>query len=143
MPTQGRFASIRPSRSVATILLGIQLSSCVSWQPLPEPTPVFLAAEEPDRIRVTTAEGQQLILNNPRVISDTIVGTEDQVCTPSPVAGAPYTCSEPVVDARVALSDVATAESQVSKGFWWIYIGATALVLLILRPQFGCGAQAC
>lgn len=59
---------------VIPITLATFLSACSSWATLKEPVAVSLAEQQPDKVRVTTADEGVVMLNSPAVQKDTISG---------------------------------------------------------------------
>jgi len=55
-------------------LVVLHLSACTSWQPSGYIRPTqFIEEEEPDQVRITTI-GDQIVIRNPEVRGDSIVG---------------------------------------------------------------------
>ena len=69
---------LRVRRSpLATLLLLVYLPACTSWH-VGTPTPsAFVQREHPQRARVTRTDGTQLMLKEPAVLWDTLLGTLD------------------------------------------------------------------
>lgn len=59
---------------IAPVTLATFLSACSSWATLKEPVAVSIAAQQPDKVRVTTIEGGEIILTSPVVREDTLSG---------------------------------------------------------------------
>ena len=63
-------------RAVLLLFLVLHLTACMSWQSAATPSPSqFIEAEQPDRVRVTTQDGNQVELENPSVEGDELVAS--------------------------------------------------------------------
>lgn len=61
--------------AIAALLLLVYLPACTSWR-VGTPTPsAFVEREHPQRARVTRTDGTQVMVNEPTVAGDTLVGT--------------------------------------------------------------------
>jgi len=60
-------------RSLALLSVVVALSACYSWGP---PRPIAQSALEahPDRLRATLSDGRQIVLRDPRVQGDSLLG---------------------------------------------------------------------
>ena len=59
--------------AVAAVLLPLQLSSCTSWGVRPE-SPRDVVAAAPAQVRLTLTTGTTLVMHQPRLVADSIVG---------------------------------------------------------------------
>lgn len=70
--------AVRHSPFIRTILTPITLtaflSACSSWTTLKEPLAASIAEQQPDKVRVTTADEGVVMLNSPTVSADTLSG---------------------------------------------------------------------
>lgn len=63
------------SRAVAALLLTLYLPSCTFWTATETPLPELTATETPPAlVRVTTVDGEEFELQDPRVHNDTLIG---------------------------------------------------------------------
>ena len=70
----------RKPRFIAVLSAAAYLAAaCTSWQPAPTSPRPFIEETHPDRVRVTQRDGEQLILQSPRISGDSIVGTADGI----------------------------------------------------------------
>lgn len=77
---------MRIQRAVSLALMVLYLGGCYSWRVQPFVPDQFVEVKQPSRIRVTTSNGEQLVLNQPRVRNDSIVGRGDAGMTGVPVS---------------------------------------------------------
>jgi hypothetical protein len=83
-------------RARPLLLLLIYLSGCTSWQ-VEQVAPAQLIAErQPSRVRVTRADQSRVVLRDPTIVGDTLVGALDS--------------AKAVWESRVALSEVQRIE---------------------------------
>ena len=71
-------ARIEPVLRAATcLLLAALLGGCTAWR-VADPNPqVAFADARPDKVRVTTSDGTQTVLRQPRVLGSVLAGLED------------------------------------------------------------------
>jgi len=62
-------------RPVAAALLAVHVQACVTWQPAPGSPRQLLEGEPPSRVRVTTVDGVTVVVAQPAIANDSIVGT--------------------------------------------------------------------
>ena len=61
-------------RTLSTVLLLAYLSGCTEWR-VAGPTPAeFIAREAPENVRLTRTDSSQIVVEAPRVRSDTLFG---------------------------------------------------------------------
>jgi hypothetical protein len=72
-------------RVVLPITLLAFLSACHKWVPLEPPVAQAVAERDPGTIRVTLADGSQVVLKEPRISGDSLMALED-VKEPHPAA---------------------------------------------------------
>ncbi len=65
---------MRTNRPLAVTLMVLYLGACTGWQVQPVAPAQFVADEQPSQIRVTTADTHTLVLKNPIVRNDSILG---------------------------------------------------------------------
>ena len=68
--------SIRRYRPLALLLLVLQLGACTSWRPITVSPQQLIEAEQPSSVRVTQPDGVQVVLKDPAIRNDSIVGTD-------------------------------------------------------------------
>lgn len=78
-------AAMRTNRMLVLAMTVFYLSGCYSWRAQPYVPDQFVAVKQPRRIRVTTAAGEQLVLDRPEVRNDSIVGMGKDGVTGIPV----------------------------------------------------------
>ena len=66
-------------RAVTCFFLATFLTSCASWRAVDQSPEQLFASERPDRVRVTTNDGAQTVLRQPRVLGDVLAGY-DETC---------------------------------------------------------------
>jgi len=62
------------NRPLAMTLMVLYLGACTGWEVPPVAPAQFVAEEQPSKIRVTTADTHMLVLKNPIVRNDSILG---------------------------------------------------------------------
>ena len=107
-------ATLRRYRPAALLMLVLHVTGCYSWQPTTVSPRQFIEEEQPGKIRILQADGEQVEIRNPGVETDSI-----SFRVSSGLFG-----SETV---RIALSDVSTVEVQ------RFSIGKT-VALVVLAP---------
>lgn len=88
-------------------------SGCYSWRPSPPGPLNVVAYEEHRQVRVTTVDSTIVVLQNPRLAGDSLMGFPDPECRSSVAAGGQLVCSRPEADAGVALGEIASLETRV------------------------------
>jgi hypothetical protein len=63
-------------RLIACILLPTYLTACVTWQAQETSPEQLLAEEQPDKVLVKLADGSKLVLEQPVIVGDSLVGLE-------------------------------------------------------------------
>lgn len=66
-------------RPLALLLLVLHLGACSSWRPTTVPPRQFIEEERPSRVRITTLDGNQVVLEVPTIVNDSIVFTTVEV----------------------------------------------------------------
>lgn len=62
-------------RSASAVLLTLHLTGCVTWQATTTPLPDLTSGDKPPAsVRVTTTEGEELEVMEPRVHLDSLIG---------------------------------------------------------------------
>jgi hypothetical protein len=75
-------------------VLWLGLSACTSWMEVKEPVSESLAMDNPDKVLVTLVDGRQIELKWPRLVADSLKGTNSVNTT----TGQPIWVSFPLVD---------------------------------------------
>jgi hypothetical protein len=60
-------------RPIGLLLLTLHMAACASWEPAAV-SPQLIQYEEPDQVRLTVANGDRVLVRNPEVRGDSIVG---------------------------------------------------------------------
>ena len=64
-----------PRRPTSAVLLVLHLTGCLTWQATTTPLPELTAgAKPPESVRITTVDGEQLEVQEPRVHLDSLIG---------------------------------------------------------------------
>lgn len=64
-----------PRRPTSALLLVLHLTGCLAWQATTTPLPELTSgAKPPESLRITTVEGEQLEVMEPRVHLDSLIG---------------------------------------------------------------------
>ena len=64
-----------PHRPTSALLLVLHLTGCLTWQATTTPLPELTSsAKPPESLRITTVEGEQLEVQEPRVHLDSLIG---------------------------------------------------------------------
>ena len=71
----------RITAATLTLLLLVQTTGCVTWQPQTNPIPSLRNAKPTDRYRVNLTGGRVLLLTNVRIQGDSVFGTTLPVVT--------------------------------------------------------------
>jgi hypothetical protein len=82
------------------LLFPLVLVACTSWH-VESLSPEQVIAKHPTQVRVTMAAGDQLVIRNPRVVADSIVGTSSHSAGRTPI-GAPLSLVRGVATRRVS-----------------------------------------
>jgi hypothetical protein len=88
------------NRKILVLLLPALAVACTSWH-VESVSPVQVIAKQPAQVRVTLAAGDQLVIRNPRVVGDSIVGVSARSKGPTPI-GAPLVLVHGVATRRVS-----------------------------------------
>jgi len=76
----------RGSRVLRRVILPLTLlafmSACHKWVPLEPPVAQAITEEEPGTVRVTLADNSRVVLKEPRVSGDSLIGLDDTVGVP-------------------------------------------------------------
>jgi len=59
-------------RAVALLMLVLHLGACMTWQPSPISPRQWIEEEQPKLVRVTTTDGSQVVLSDPRIDDDSL-----------------------------------------------------------------------
>jgi hypothetical protein len=115
------------------LFLVFSLSGCMSWRAEPTSPATLLATRKPDIVRVVRTDSSRVILREPTVEKDSLVGTE--VSQADDLQGK---------DRRaIPLSDVAAIQTRQSDPTKNILLGAgilvgTAVTMCLLADELGC-----
>jgi hypothetical protein len=74
---------LRRYRLGALVLFGLQLSACVTWQPVPLNRQRILEEQQPERVRIREADGTLIELRNPRVERDSLIAEASGQASPT------------------------------------------------------------
>ncbi len=66
-------------RTIACLGLVLACTACASWRPTDRTAQQVFAERQPDKVRVTTQEGDRTVLNRPRVLGNVLAGI-DEAC---------------------------------------------------------------
>ena len=81
-------------RILSCILLPAYLSSCVTnWEVQRASPEQVVEEEQPSQIRVTTTDHSEIVLDEPRVSGDTLIGLERDLSSFGSIYAAPDTAS--------------------------------------------------
>ena len=123
-------------RILSCILLPAYLSSCVTnWEVQWASPEQVVEEEQPSQIRVTTTDHSEIVLDEPRVSGDTLIGLERDLSWGS-IYAAPDTAS--VLEIPLAdISHVALKKTDVGKSMKLgvTVVGAAFLVMLMVGFQ--------
>ena len=64
-------------RAATCLFLVSVMTGCASWHVVDQSPQQVFASERPDRVRVTTNDGAQTVLRQPRVLGDVLAGFDD------------------------------------------------------------------
>ena len=116
-------------RPLAAILLSLQVASCTSWR-VASVTPAKLVAEEqPARVRVTRSDGTRVVLYQPSVQGDSLVGRH------APGVASP--------DRAVALADVTAVARRRGDTGKTVLLGVGVAALIAGTIAFAATADFC
>ena len=77
---------MRTSRPLALAMMVLYLGACTGWQLQPVAPAQYLEEEQPSKIRVTTSDNQKLVLEQPFIRSDSLLGLASGQVRGSPLA---------------------------------------------------------
>ena len=123
-------------RILSCILLPAYLSSCVTnWEVQRASPEQVVEEEQPSQIRVTTTDHSEIVLDEPRVSGDTLIGLERDLSWGS-IYAAPDTASVlkiPLAD----ISHVAIKKTDVEKSMktGGLVVGVAFLVMVMVGFQ--------
>jgi len=66
-------------RAATCLFLATTVTGCASWHVVDQTPQQVFATERPNRVRVTTNDGEQTILRSPRVLGEVLAGY-DETC---------------------------------------------------------------
>ena len=116
-------AAMRTNRMLVLAMMVFYLSGCYSWRAQPYVPDQFVAVKQPRRIRVTTAAGEQLVLDRPKVRNDSIVGK-----------GSDGATGVPVQDVQRIETETSKAGEAVGRGFGMAILGAFGAMATSAKP---------
>ena len=82
------------TRFLACILLLAFASSCMTWRSQSGDTQSIIEAKQPTRIRVYRSDGSRVVLENPTIVEDSLVGMSRTSF--GPIATIPYRVAMPL-----------------------------------------------
>ena len=119
--------SPRRRSGIACLLLLVYLPACTSWQVGTSTPAQFVQTEQPDRVRVTRADGTKMELRSPVVQGDSLVGTAGEDTTSH---------------VSLLLSDVqSVAVQKVSAGKTTLAVAGGLVVVLVIAYLIDCGGK--
>jgi hypothetical protein len=74
------------SAPVAAVLL-LCATACTTWVEAPGNVPDFIEGRRPSLVRITTTQGQQVIIEAPVILGDSLTGPEGEDAVAVPLAG--------------------------------------------------------
>jgi len=89
---------LNPKHSIR--LFPLVLVACTSWH-VESISPEQVIAKHPPQVRVTMAAGGQVVIRNPRIVADSVVGVSSQSPGRTPI-GAPLSLVRGVATRRVS-----------------------------------------
>ena len=119
------------ARAVLLLFLLLNLTACTSWQPAATPSPTqFVEVEQPDRVRVTVRDGTELVLDEPSVEGDELLGTVEEASV------------------RVPFGDIFRLEVRrfsVGRTVMWVAVGVGAYVaaFVAVMTLLSCETEPC
>lgn len=117
--------TIHTRKAVCTALIAVQLGGCTSWrvQPVaPRDLPAFVAAHSSAPLRLTLGNGNQVVISQAHVSSDTLLGT---------VRGQPV---------HIAMADVGMVARRRTSVLRSVGL---AYVIVLAAAGLACGASDC
>lgn len=66
------------ARSIALILMATYVSSCTRWEIQPFTPEATVQAKNPKKLRVTRRDGTRVVMHDPHIVGDSLVGTDWQ-----------------------------------------------------------------
>ena len=72
-------------RSIETVIVLFVVAACHGWSTTETPTPARQLAGNPQRARVVLTDGSTILVKNPSISADTLIGTADLAGTDSVV----------------------------------------------------------
>ena len=136
--------TLRRYRIPALLMLALHLNACTTWQPLMVSPRQFIVEEQPSLVRVTQASGTQMVLRDPSIENDSIVGTVrvPASCPPLPTSQRPCAATRDRTE-RTSLDDVSALEMrQFSRprtiaAFVLVPVGLFALFIVLICATTG------
>jgi len=131
-------------RIISGLLLPAYLSSCTAWHVQSVSPAQVVEDEQPSQIRVTTTSDSVVILQEPRVSGDTLIGFgERNFSWDGSVYGAPDTASE----FKIPLADISHVELHKTDAAKSVLLGvgivAGAFAALIAFALILCSVEGC
>ena len=65
-------------RPLALLLLVLHLGGCMTWRPIAVSPRQVIEEEQPSSVRVTQPDGILIVLHDPAIRNDSIVGTDEE-----------------------------------------------------------------
>ena len=124
-------------RIISCLLLPAYLSSCVTnWEVQRGSPEQVVEEEQPSQIRVTTTDHSEIVLDEPRVSGDTLIGLERDLSSYGSIYAAPDRAAAleiPLADiSHVAINKI-DAEKSMKLGLG--VVGVAFLVMLVVGFQ--------
>lgn len=70
--------STRAGRAALLLALTVLVGGCASWHATEQTPQQVFAGERPTKVRVTTTDGEQTVLAQPRVLGEVLAGYDDE-----------------------------------------------------------------
>lgn len=102
-------------RSLALLLLFLNLAACTTWRLSTVRPSELVEDERPSAIRVVQSDGAAVVIRSPRIEGDSILGTEQECVRLLSGRQPQYSCAW-VDGPRVSLDDIERVEVERSVG---------------------------
>ncbi len=122
-------------RILSCILLPAYLSSCTTWQVQRASPEQVVTEDQPSKVRVTTTDQSELVVEKPRVSGDTLLGLGDWNVS---LTGSVYTVSDTGSALQIPLADIshlAIKKTDATKTVF-LGLGIAAGVFAVLAVAF-------
>ena len=116
---------------MVTSMLSLSLAACTYWQ-AGSPNPAeFISEKQPEKVRVTRADGSKFELRHPTILGDSLVGTVGGGLVP-----------EDILRSLATMSDVQRVEvKKTSVGKTVALVGVGVAAVAITAVMMDCGPE--